>query len=60
MRKYTVIYGEPIAIGSHRNLVVKVKYLECLQNKLKETLEEEIGTEKVLFVFEGYSEQVSF
>lgn len=57
-KKYTVIYSEFFQIGSHRNSIVKIEYIECEPEKLMETIEsKDIDMGSVNFILDGHCVQ---
>ena len=54
-KKYTIVYSEMFAVGSHRNYLTK--YAKVETDNLGETLKEDIYNCDVWFVFDGWVEE---
>lgn len=58
MKKYTIIYSDSFQMGSHRNSITKMAYIECEKEKLAETIEVEVADiGSVWFILEGHCTQ---
>lgn len=55
-KKYTIVFPNVVLIGSHRNYIPKLDYVELTPDELKDTIQNTYEGD-VYFVFDGWVKQ---